>query len=64
MAISPNKRDHDLTVYRENPSDQVTDRRTADIETHTKLDELISQLGGTLATCGHGHQVAGQFSFR
>lgn len=45
MAISNNRKDRDNAAYRENPNDQGTDRRVADLDAHSKLDTIAGALG-------------------
>lgn len=43
MPISKNLKDRDFAAFRENPNDQGTDRRVADLDAQEKLDKLIGE---------------------
>ena len=48
MAITNNRRDREQASFRENPTDQGVDRRVADLDAHTKLDDIVNN-GSLLA---------------
>lgn len=50
MPISNNFRDKDNAAWKENATDGGTDRRTCDITTHSKLDDVVNALGGSTGT--------------
>lgn len=50
MAISNNFRDKDNAAWKENATDGGVDRRTCDITTHSKLDDVVNAIGGTSDT--------------
>lgn len=53
MAISNNRKDRERASFKENATDGGTDRRTCDITTHSKLDDVIAGLGGSTGTPFH-----------
>lgn len=50
MAKSNNWRDNDAKSWKTNTTDNGVDRRTCDITTHSKLDDVVSALGGDVGT--------------
>lgn len=53
MAISNNRKDRERASFKENATDGGTDRRTCDITTHSKLDDVVNALGGSAGTPFH-----------